>query len=240
MTRVKRFKIYQTRWHLIATIVTILIPILALLIFAEVTQITLISLVINLILSISRLVSAYFIALILAWIFALASYKGNFSSIALPIFDVLQSFPSFAAMPIAVYFWGPSNQTIIFFLVITVIWPILFSVISSLRLIKHDWEEAVEIANLKGINYFRHFLIPASIPGIITGSIIGLGEGWEALVGTEMIVNAKNGVGPFFQKFSSNPIITAFAILGLLLIIFSVNKIIWLPLLELSHKKMEE
>ena len=240
MTRAKKFKIYQTRWHLIATIVTIFIPILALLIFAKVTQITLISLVINLTLSIGRLTSAYFIALILAWIFALISYKGNLSAIALPIFDVLQSFPSFAAMPIAVYFWGPSNQTIIFFLVITIIWPILFSIISSLRLIKHDWEEAADIANLSGFNYFKYFLLPVSIPGIITGSIIGLGEGWEALVGTEMIVNAKNGVGPFFQKFSQNPEITFFAIFGLLLIIFCINKLVWLPLLDFSHRKMEE
>lgn len=236
----KKIRIYQNKWHLLATIFIIATPFIALLIFSKITQITFSSLTGNLLLSIFRLLVAYFIALVLAWLFALASYKGKFSHIALPIFDVLQSFPSFAAMPIAVYFWGSSNVTIIFFLIITVIWPILFSIISSLKLIKHEWEEVVEITGLKGFNYFRYFLLPISIPGIITGSIIGLGEGWEALVGTEMIVNSKNGIGPFFQKFSNNAEITAFAILGLLLIIFLANKLIWLPLLEWSHKEMEE
>ncbi len=240
MIHQRKFKIYQNKLHIAVTIATILVPLLCLLIFAKITQLTLPYLISNLSISISRLFISYIIALVLAWIFALISYKGKLSNVTLPVFDVLQSFPSFAAMPIAVYFWGPSNSTIIFFLIITIIWPILFSVISSLKLIKHEWEEVVDLAGLKGFNYFRYFLLPASVPGIITGSIIGLGEGWEALVGTEIIVNSKHGVGPFFQTFSNNPQITAFAILGLLLIIFSVNKLVWLPLLEWSHKSMEE
>ena len=105
---------------------------------------------------------------------------------------------------------------------------------------KRDWEEAVEVAGLKGFDYVRNFLWPISAPGLITGSIIGLGEGWEALVATEIIVEIKDGLGSFFQSFSTNASVTAFGILGLLILIFSMNKILWLPLLEWSHRKMEE
>ena len=160
--------------------------------------------------------------------------------IALPIFDVMQSFPTFAALPLATVVWGPSNTTIIFFLIITVIWPILFSLISSLKLIWRDWEEASEIAQLRGFNYLRYVLWPASIPGIITGSIIGLGEGWEALVATEMISGNHFGLGSFFATYSQSSMITAFGILGLLIMIFSVNKLVWLPLLDWSHTLTEE
>jgi ABC-type nitrate/sulfonate/bicarbonate transport system permease component len=75
---------------------------------------------------------------------------------------------------------------------------------------------------------------------LVTGSIIGLGEGWEALVATEIIVGAQNGLGNFFQNFSNNPAITGFGILGLLILIFTVNKILWIPLLDQSHKLLED
>ena len=143
-------------------------------------------------------------------------------------------------IPLAILYLGRSNATIIFFLVLTVMWPILFSLISTLKMIKSDWEEAVQVAHLPRWHYFTKFLIPASLPGLMTGSVIGLGEGWEALIATEMIVGEKMGLGDFFQTFSTNPAVTAFGIFGLLLLIFSINKLVWLPLLEWGHKQLEE
>jgi ABC-type anion transport system duplicated permease subunit len=124
--------------------------------------------------------------------------------------------------------------------VITIIWPIFFTVVSQLKLLKTEWQEAVQISGLKGFNYLKYYLWPASLPGLITGSIIGLGEGWEALVATEIIVNHPVGLGSFFQTYTTSGSITALGIFGLLLLIFCVNKLIWLPLLEWSHKKTEE
>ncbi len=167
-------------------------------------------------------------------------YKGKVATVALPVFDVLQSFPTFAALPIAVTLWGPSEMTIISFLVITIIWPIFFSLISSLSMIRRDWQEAVTLYHLRGWNYVRYFLWPASRAGLVTGSIIGLGEGWEALIATEIIVSAPKGLGAFFTSVNTNATVTAFGILGFLLLIFSLNKILWLPLLRWSHKHMEE
>jgi ABC-type anion transport system duplicated permease subunit len=69
---------------------------------------------------------------------------------------------------------------------------------------------------------------------------VGLGEGWEALVATEIIVQSQTGLGSFFQSFAENPRVTAFGILGFLILIFSLNKLIWIPLLDWGHKKLEE
>lgn len=233
-------KIYKSRAHLLFTIFVIIAPFLYLLLFSRIAHIASTTLFSDLFISLWRLLVAYVIALVLAWIFAISFYRGRRSSIALPFFDVLQSFPTFAALPTAVFFWGASNATVIFFLIITIIWPIFFSIISSLKLIKRDWQEASEIYKLSGFNYLRLFLLPASINGAITGSIIGIGEGWEALVATEIIVQMQNGLGSFFQNFSTNPKITAFGILGFLILIFSINKLLWMPLLEWSHKKTSE
>lgn len=242
MTRSKshRVKIYQSWWHLAMTIAIIAAPFVFLLSFSSIAHIARGKLFADIFTSFLRLVIAYFISVTLAWIWAISFYKGKRALVALPIFDVLQSFPTFATLPLASYYLGVSNTTVIFFLVMTVIWPIFFSMIGSLKLIKPDWEEVTEVVGLSGMEYFKKFLWPVSIPGLITGSIIGLGEGWEAIVATEIILGTKTGLGNFFSAFSQNTAITGFGIIGLLLIIFTINKLIWMPLLDWSHRRMEE
>ncbi len=233
-------KIYKSRRHFLFTLFIVVSPFVLLLFFSRITHIAAGTLFLDLFISFWRLLVAYVIAVILAWICAVSFYKGKSAAVALPIFDVLQSFPTFAALPLATLLWGPSNSTVILFLVVTVIWPIFFSIISSLKLIKRDWEEVVDIMGVRGWRYLKDFLLPVSIPGLITGSIIGLGEGWEALVATEIIIGIQSGLGNFFQSSSSDPTVTVFGILGLLIVIFVINRLLWLPLLEWGHERTED
>lgn len=232
--------IYHTHWHLAATLFIVIFPFLFLFGFSRFAHIAATQLFFDLSVSVLRLFAAYIIAVSLGWLGAVFFARGWLGQIALPVFDVLQSIPAFAALPLAVVFWGRSNFTVIVFLVLALIWPIFFTLVSALKLIKRDWEDAARIFGLKGWNYVTMFLIPVTIPALITGSIIGLGEGWEALVATEIIAGSRAGVGEFFTRFVSSPGITGFGILGFLVCIFSINKLIWLPLLEWSHRRMEE
>jgi ABC-type nitrate/sulfonate/bicarbonate transport system permease component len=229
-----------TKWQIASSLTLLGLPFVFLLGFARGFGLKPSVLFADLGISTARLAIAYLIAVVLAWICAAAFHKGRAANVALPAFDVLQSFPTFAALPLAVVFWGRSNVTVIVFLVLTVIWPIFFSIISSLRLVKKDWEEAVEMSRIGRWEYVRLFLLPVSIPGLVTGSIVGLGEGWEALVATEIVVRIPNGLGGFFEHYSSDLPVTALGILGLLLFIFSINKLVWLPLLERGHRMMGE
>lgn len=232
--------LYKSNLHLVVTFFFIVAPLVYLALYAKISGITQIDFAKLTIISILRLIVAYGAAVLLAWPLALALHRGKRSLVALPIFDVLQSFPTFAALPLAVIAWGQTNFTIIFFLTLTIIWPIFFSIISSLKRMNQEWNEVATITALTPWQYLSWILVPVSIPGLITGSVIGLGEGWEALVATEIIVAIPNGLGAFFQSVSTNPTITALGIIGLLFIIFSINKLLWLPLLERSHRMLEE
>jgi NitT/TauT family transport system permease protein len=232
--------VYKKHWHLIVTLLFVIAPVVFFLLFAEITHIALTTLFADIGVSLWRMLVAFVISVVLGWTLAVLFYRGKASIIALPVFDVLQSVPTFAALPIAVLYLGPSATTVIIFLVLALIWPILFSVISSLKLIKSEYQEAVTIYGLTGWKRLYYFTFPASVPGLITGSIIGLGDAWEAIIATEIIVGMQRGLGPFFQSFSNSPKITTFGILGLLLIIFAINKICLLPLLEKSHSLVEE
>lgn len=235
-----KVKIYHSRVHLIVTFLLVFLPFIALALFSRFTHIALRELFKDMSASIGRLVIAYVLAVAFAWLAAVSFYKGRRSAVMLPLFDVLQSLPSSALLPLAVIIWGATNFTVITFLFLAIVWPVFFSIISSLKLIRRDWEEAAQIYNLTGYNYIRHFLLPVSIPGLVTGSIIGLGEGWEAMVATEIIVSIRNGVGSFFLSFSSDLSLTLLGVTALLALVFSINKLVWLPLLDWSHKRIGE
>ncbi len=233
-------KIYHSKRHLAATFAFLLLPFLVLLTFSEFTRIPINRLVFDTGISIFRLFAAYIIATALGWLFATSFYSGRRAAIMLPIFDVLQSFPTFAALPLAVLAWGSNGFIVIFFLALAIIWPVFFSVVSSLKLIRKDWQEVLAIYKPSRIRYITKFVLPVSWPGLITGSIVGLGDGWEALVATEIIIKTKTGLGSFFSSVADNPYSTTLAILALLTLVFSINKLIWLPLLERSHRLLEE
>jgi len=232
--------VHFRKWHIIVTLLVLIVPFVFLYFLSVASHIAPQFIFLDVGSSLARIAIAYAISAIAGFFLAVVLYKNRSSTILLPLFDVAQSFPTFAALPLAVMFWGANEFTIILFLIFTMVWPIFFTVISSLKLVHSEWEEAMEISEIKGWRYIWIFLIPASIPSLIIGSIIALGDGWEALIATEIIVGIKQGFGPFFQSFSTNPKITGFGIAGLLIIVFVVNKLIWLPLLERSHKMHEE
>ena len=233
--------IYKYYWHSLVTLFIIVLPVVFFIFFSKATNIKLHILSSDIGVSLLRMAFAYAISIIVGWSLAILFYRGKVSIIALPVFDVLQSVPMFAALPLAVLYFGSTSAVVVFFVVFSnILWPVFFSVISSLKLIKNEYQEAVTIYNLSGWQKIRYFLFPASVPGLITGSIVGLGDAWEGIIATEIIVGMRSGLGPFFQGFSNNPTITLFGILGVLMVIFAINKIFLLPLLEKSHSLVEE
>lgn len=240
MIRRHRALIYVSWNHILAVFFFIAAPLIFLLLFAGFTTVTLVDLMTDFSTSVLRLGMAYVIAVVLAWILALVFSTGKRSHIALPIFDVLQGFPMFAIVPVVILTFGANNLTVIFFLVITIIWPILFSTVNALKLIKAEYFEVADIYGLHGWNRLRYLLIPASISGIVTGSIVGLGDGWGALVATEIIMKIDLGLGNFFERNSGEALVTGLGIIALMLIIFTINRLIWTPIQIKVYQRLQE
>jgi ABC-type nitrate/sulfonate/bicarbonate transport system permease component len=234
-------KIYKKRWHLTVTFLVIILPFVFILAFSKITGVEARQVFIDLGASFVRILAAYVLSIILAMVSVIFLEHGKIGNFFLPVLDVLQSFPSFALLPILTIWFGIGNTAAIFFLVVTMIWPILFSVLSSIRTARADLKEAAEVFGARGIKKFLYFTTPVSFPGLIVGSVVGLGEGWEAIVGAE-IIGVTPGIGGFLNAASVKgdiPVL-AFGILALLIFLFSLNKIVWLPLLKRSHDYSHE
>ncbi len=230
------FSIHRSWRHLAVALCFFLVPLFGLFLFSFVSGISFYATVTDLLISMWRLGVAFVISTVLAWVLVVLLIKGKTEGLALTVFDVMQSLPTFTILPIAVHYLGQSEKTIIFFLVITIIWPIIFSIVSSIKQVDNSWRDAVAMSRIKGIDYIRYYLFPVTAPGIVTGAIIGLGDGWEALIATEIILQSKTGLGAFFQGFQSSSAETLLGVIVFLSVVYTINKLIWLPLLEKSHR----
>lgn len=188
------------------------------------------------IVSLMRVSVAYVIALVLAILLALIiTANARLEAILLPVFDVLQSFPSFALFPVLVQ--ALKNQPeiiIIIVLVITIIWPILFTIIGAMKNRREDLEEAATVFGAVGAKRLSAFTMPSLLPSIVTGSIVGWGEGWEFIIGAELLVSVNVGIGHYLGDLgaSHQNSLLAIGVVLLMFLLFIINKILWLPLLK--------
>ena len=183
--------------------------------------------------SLFRVSISYFISLFLAVTLTLTiTSSPKMENVLVPIFDVLQSFPSFALFPMLVVWFGKSTFVTILILTVTMIWPILFSLLSAQKQIRTDLLEAASIFGATGWKQLYYVQFPLLSPAIVTGSIVAWGEAWETIIAAEIIIGI-GGVGTYLATAAaSNSEIMAVGITLLLVLLFILNKYIWLPLLN--------
>ncbi len=188
-----------------------------------------------------RLALAYGIALILGVSIALLVGWSPFSDILFPFFDVLQNIPSFALIPIFIYFFGFTGEMIVFFAVSSIIWPILFSVLTAIKSAHTDLNDAATIFGARGLRRIRYYLAPLSFPAILTGSIVGIAIGWEAVIGAEIITSVA-GFGDFIKEAGTSGMSQAMiaGMFAILIIVFTLNRLVWAPLLAESARRYAE
>lgn len=188
-----------------------------------------------------RLALAYGIAFVLGVSIALIVGWSPFTDIFFPIFDILQNLPSFALFPLFIYFLGFTDQMIILFAVSSIIWPILFAVLTAIKNTHSDLNDAATIFGASGLRRIRYYLAPLSLPAMLTGSIVGIAIGWESVIGAEIIANT-SGFGAFIKNVDVSGVSpTAIAgALCVLVIVFAINRLVWTPLLSESSRHYAE
>ena len=188
-----------------------------------------------------RLAFAYVIALVLGVVIALVVGWSPLSDFLFPFFDVLQNIPSFALIPLFIYFFGYTSEMIILFAVSSIIWPILFAVLTTIKSAHSDLNDAATIFGALGVKRIYYYLAPLSYPAMLTGSIVGIAIGWEAVIGAEIITSV-TGFGDFIKAASASGISQAMiaGTFTILIIVFVLNRLVWAPLLAESAKRYAE
>ncbi|HEV2317001.1 MAG TPA: ABC transporter permease subunit [Thermoplasmata archaeon] len=205
-----------------------------------------------LLLSFGRVVSAYALSLAVALplaIWVTRSHRG--SKIGMPAIEVVASVPATALFPLFIFALlaalgsslGPSTAVqiaAILMLTTGMLWYLFFNILSGLRSIPPDLEEAARSFGLSRRLYYRRLVLPAIFPAFITGSITAFGGGWNTLVIAEYIHYSASqhfqvlGIGELLNVGNQLgrpglPLMAA-ALLVLILAVVTLNELLWKPL----------
>ena len=115
--------------------------------------------------------------------------------ILMPLVYVLQLVPGLAWVPVAILLFGLSNQATVFMIVVTALGPIAVNMVAGIRSAK---EEHLRVARMAGAGtgeILLHVLLPGSVPHLMSGLRVGLGNCWRVVVAAEMVVGSGMGLG---------------------------------------------
>lgn len=128
--------------------------------------------------------------------------------IILPIIDVLQTLPILAFFPIAVYVivgflpgYIGINYAVIFLIIISMVWNIIFGVYESVKLIPENYIQMAKVYGIGRLARIKDIYIPASMAKVANQSILSWSIGLFYLVTSEIfstgnsIYAVKYGIG---------------------------------------------
>jgi len=191
-------------------------------------------------LSFLRLAAAYLTSL--AWTVPVALWVGQDDQafrLLSPVFEVAASVPATALFPIIVLFvvtrTGSMDLAAILLVLTGMQWYLLFNLISGVRSIPADLDEAMRAYRVSGRLYRRRVLLPAILPSLITGSITAWGGGWNALIVSEFIVYAGRqyqtlGIGSLLDRATyqtGNFQVIWLSLATMVTVIVVLNRLVW-------------
>lgn len=111
-----------------------------------------------------------------------------------PAVEVLRPIPPVAWVPIALIAFQTELASIVWVVFVGAFFPILVNTMEGVARIESEYVRAVQSLGGSRIDLFRHVIVPHTLPAMVTGTMIGVGIGWIAVVAAEML-SGNYGVG---------------------------------------------
>ena len=149
----------------------------------------------NLVISVSRVLKGYFIAVVLGVtlviLIGLSKHLERFTAL---IIQIIKPIPPIAWIPLVILWFGIGESGKVFLIFLGSFFNILVNVYDGIR--QAD-EKYIEVSKSMETPFFKHIfqlIIPGAAPNIFTGLRIGLSSGWMCVVAAEL-VSSTTGLG---------------------------------------------
>jgi NitT/TauT family transport system permease protein len=195
-------------------------------------------------LSALRMFIAYIISLITALILGISMARNRYlEAFILPILDILQSIPILGFFPIALVAFIALfprigvEIAVIFLLVTSLIWNMIFGVYSAVKSLDPSISDLVKLYKIPITTRFFRIYTPPTTKSIGANSIISWAGGWFFITSSEIIAAGSSeyrvlGIGTIIMNaYTSNDLATLIS--GLILLIATIlltYLILWNPM----------
>ncbi|MDQ3025040.1 MAG: ABC transporter permease [Pseudomonadota bacterium] len=116
---------------------------------------------------------------------------------------IFQPLPSIALLPMAILWFGFSRESLVFVVVMAMIWPIASSLTVGFATISPTLLRLGRNYELGRLAMMWEILLPAALPMMISGLRVGWGFGWRTVVAAELVFGATGtggGIGWYINN----------------------------------------
>jgi NitT/TauT family transport system permease protein len=198
-----------------------------------------------------RLAVAYALAVIIAIPLAiLVNHSALMERLLLPAFDIAQSIPVLAFFPLIIIVFihfGFTDAAAVFIIFLSMLWNIVFSLVGGIKTIPNDIKDAARVFGIRGTDYVRRILLPATIPYLVTGSLLAWAQGWNIIIVAEVLHTYIPGGTPSQDLFGIGSLLVnatargengvfVIAIFAMVITIALLNFFVWQKLLRFAER----
>lgn len=117
-----------------------------------------------------------------------------FDRLLSPVVALVQPIPGIAWIPLAILWFGLGPMAVGFIIFLSAFFPIIINTVTGVRTISPEHLRASRVFGFTPRMMLMDVILPGALPYIVTGTRLGFGYGWRALVAGEMIA-AGSGLG---------------------------------------------
>jgi NitT/TauT family transport system permease protein len=176
--------------------------------------------------SLSILFAGYFLALALAIPIGLyAGWKKRLFDVVYPISKTVSPIPATVYLPYSIVLLPTFRASSIFLIFIGAFWPILVGCVNGVFSIDPRLINSARTLGLSDYQMIRKIILPAALPSIFSGAMIGLILSFITLTVAEMIA-ATSGLGwyiQYYHQFANYDKVIAGMILMIVIVIGIMN-----------------
>lgn len=121
-------------------------------------------------------------------------WNRNFKHLTFPVFELLRPIPPLAWVPVSILFWPTNELSIAFITFIGAFFTIVVNVLGGVGSIKKELVYSAISFGASPSQVFWRVVLPATIPSIATGMMVGIGITWNVVIAAEMIAG-NTGLG---------------------------------------------
>lgn len=114
-------------------------------------------------------------------------------AICFPPFEILRPIPPLAWVPAAIIFWPTQELSITFVTFLGAFFTVVINTVGGAEQIDRRFLLAARSMGANKKTIFRKVLLPATLPSIATGAVVGMGITWQVVVAAEMISGGGGG-----------------------------------------------
>jgi NitT/TauT family transport system permease protein len=102
-------------------------------------------------------------------------------------FEILRPIPPLAWVPLSILFWPTSDLSIEFVIFLGAFYTVVLNVVGGAEQIDRRHVLAARSLGASTWTVYRRVVLPATLPSIATGAVVGMGITWEVVVAAELI-----------------------------------------------------